>query len=59
MGNVIDDLRRATERHDRLRRRKHARQLLRDLERRLRAGMYDENDWLDDELTPDAQDRRV
>lgn len=41
---------RAWERHQRLRRRKLLRRQLRELERRLREGRYDEDDWLDDEV---------
>lgn len=40
---------RAYERHERLRRRKQMRRQLRELERRLREGCYDAEDWLDDE----------
>lgn len=44
-----DVVARAIERHRRLRARKQAKRELKEMERRLREGRYDPDDWLDDE----------
>jgi hypothetical protein len=43
------DVQRAIERHERLRLRKQRKRQLREIERKLKEGCYDEDDWLDDE----------